>query len=393
MFLDEQVLTPLLTIIRHAERVQGNVSVYHDELQTIAQAADIVGYQLIKYRDSLTRQDYFVLAEQDDKPIRHWGMYVFRLGVGTDYVVQVPRPLYEINSFEYSVALFERLQAQALMIGTSHPYANFDGSADLINPDNKLSVFNLVNQVLLREAHDDELMLINVRAFSYRTDRPFPDADVLFSLADGTVSREQLDRLPRDLLTRLESDGMKVQLIDGSEQTSGYEAGSTAQAFYLEATANKHFAILWLSPNARAGYRQQSENQLLAAQFNSLNIRSLEQDLGSYLQQQLGFSSNSVLDDSFRTLLTQYMNEQDVTRLQQVVGSARDKGYLLTRVLDRNSKQVFLVIHDAAGVPFALTNLAARTQDASYIDDKLPLSGQVIEFINQRKTWLLRRPD
>lgn len=393
LFLDEQVLTPLLKIIRHGSLSQGNVAAYTDELQAVAQAADIMGYQLIKYRDRLMQQDYFVLAEFDGKPLRHWGMYVFRLGMSAPYVIQIPRPLYEINSFEYGVALYERLQAQALMIGTNHPYANFDGSADLIDPNNKLSVFNLVNQVLLREAQDAELMLINARAFSYRTDRPFPNADVIFSLAEGTVSRDQLNRLPRDLLNKIESDGMTVQLIDGSEQTSGYEVGSTAQAFYLEATTNKNFAILWLSPNARAGYRQQSENLLQAAQFNSLNISSEELDLGSYLQQQHGFSSNSVLEQNFRALLNQYISDQDVMRLQQVAGSAADNGYLLARILDRNSKQAFLLIQDSAGIPFALANLTARLQDASYIDAKLPLAGQVNEFINQRKAWLLKQAD
>ena len=391
LFFDEQVLTPLLTVLRDAQ-AQVNISVYGDQLQSIAQAADIIDYQLIKYRDDLTQQDYIVLAEQDDKPLKHWGMYIFRLGVGNPYVVQIPRPLHEVNTFEYGVALFERLKAQALMIGTTHPDANFDGSADLINPDNKLSVFNLVNQVLLREARDAELMLVNARAFSYRADRPFSEADMLFSLADGVVDRGHLGHLPEDLLTRLEHDGMTVQLIDGSEQTSGYEVGSTAQAYYLAATNNKSFAILWLSPSARSGYRQQSENQLQAAQFSSFNISSLEQNLGSYLQQQ-AFSSNVALDDGFRVLLSEYINEPDVLRLQQVVGNAENKGYSLTRLLDRNSKQAFLLIQDTTGIPFALVNLTGRTQDAYYIDGKLPLSVQVAEFINQRKAWLLRRPD
>ena len=393
LFLDEQVFTPLLKIIHHVALGQGTLSIYKDELQTIVQAADIMGYSLIKYRDSLAQQDYFVLAEQDDKPLRHWGIYVFRLGLGNPYGVEIPRPLYEINTFEYGVNLFERLQAKALMIGTTHPDANFYGSSDLINPKNKLSVFNLVNQVLLREAHEAELMLISVRAFSYQLDKPFSNADVLFSMADGIVPREQLLGLPRDLLNRLESDGMNVQLIDGSEETTGYEVGSGAQALYLEATINKNFVILWLSPNVRAGFRQQSENLLQAAQFGSLSIRSSDQELGSYLSQQHSFSVDTVLDESFRALLTQYISDPDVLRLQQVLSLAENKGYLITRVIDRNSKQAFLLIEDTVGVPIALANLTPRNPGASYVDDNLSLSGQVTEFINQRKTWLLRRSD
>ncbi|MFI3188679.1 hypothetical protein BCS42_05270 [Crenothrix sp. D3] len=392
LFLDEQVLTPLLSFIRRIQLEPANNSEDYNELQTIAQASSIMGYSLIKYHDRLSQQDYLVLAEQDNKPAKYWGIYIFRLGVNNHpYGVQIPRPLYEINSLEYGVALFEHLKARILMIGATHPNANLDGSADLITPNNKLSVFNLVNQVVLREAHDTELMQTSVRAFSYRRNKSFPDADIIFSLAEGVVPRELLTPLSKNLLFILESDNMKVQLADGSEQTTGYEVGSTAQAFYLEATAHKNFAILWLSPTARAAYRQQNENLLQAAQFNSLNIPTLEQDLVSYLQQQQGFSSNTVLDNNFRELLTQYTLDQDVTRLQQVVSRANEQSYSLIRLIDRNSKQAIVVCKDAAGVPFALSLLSARTQEASYIDEKLPLPNQVIDFINQRKTWLLKR--
>ena len=386
LFFDERVLTPLLKLVDQAKPV-------NDDLQAISQAANILGYQLIKYHDRSKHQDYLVLVEQENTSPKYWGMYAFRLGASQPYVVQIPRPLFEINSFEYGVALFERLQARVIMVGTTHPYANFDGSADLINPDNKLSLFNLVSQALLREAGSKELMLINARAFSYRTDRPFPDADIIFSPAEGVVTREQLDRLPLELFKRLENDGMRVQLIDGSEQTGGYEVGSTAQAFYLDATQNKHFALLWLSPNARAGYRQQSENQLQTAQFNSLQIATQEQDVGAYLSQQKAFSTATTLNENFRDLLTHYLNEQDVMRLQQVAGSAKDYGYSLTRLLDRNSKQAFLLISNRAGVPFALTNLAALSQETDDIDATQPLAYQIEEFISQRKTWLLRQTD
>jgi len=391
LFFDEQILTPLLATIRNAPRLPGTA--LDDELQIIAQSAGLVGYRLIKYRDGLSQQDYWVLAEQDRQPMRHWGLYVFRLGAANPYVLQIPRPIYEINSFEYGVALFERLQAQALLIGGSHPEANFDGSADLINANNKNSVFNLVNQVLLREAHDTGMMLVSTRAFSYRTDRPFPDTDVIFSLAEGLLAHGQMDKLPQNLLTLLEHDGMSVQLADGSEQTVGYEVGNTAQAFYLAATANKHYAVLWLSPKARAGYRQQSANVLQAAQFSSLQIPSLDENVGAYLEKLRAFSSNTTVDGQFRDLLTQYLKEQDVLRLQQVLGDAEAKGYQVARLIDRNSKQAFIMVKDNAGIPCLLVNLAARAWDATYVDGNSPLTAQVAGYINQRKTWLLRRPD
>lgn len=251
-------------------------------------------------------------------------------------------------------------------------------------------MFNLVNQVILREMHTTRFMPISVRAFSYRPDKPTPTADAVLSLAEGIVPRAAMTDLPANVLTALEHDGLNVQLIDGSEQTSGYEVGSTAQALYLNATNNKAFAILWLSPTLRATYRQQSDNQLQAAQFTLFHITSVEQDVGVYLQHQ-GFSNNTVLDDTFRTLLTQYTHDQNVMRLQQVLDRAKIQGYSLLRLIDRNSKQAFVVCHNSAGKPFALLNLTPKTPAVYYIQMQLPLANQVAEFINQRSTWLIRQ--
>ncbi len=391
LFFDEHVLAPLLAVIRTAQHAPSVA--YDDELQIVAQAAAVVGFQLFNYHDGEARQDYLVLTENPNKALRYWGTYVFRLGGGQPYILQIPRPLFEINSLEYGVDLFNRLQAQTLMIGAAHPYANSDGSSDLVNPGNKASVFNLVNEVLLREAREPDLMVVSTRAFAYRTDRPFPKADVVFALAEGMAGRAQLQALPKTLLAQLEKDGMEVQLLDGSEPTSGYEPTGLAQTSYLAATTGKQLAVLWLSPKARAGYRQQNENGLQAAHFNGLEIPSLEQDVGVYLGQQAAFRANTQLPDDLRHLLAQYLAEQDVLRLQQALGRSRALGFQWARLLDRNSKQAFLVVKDAHNRPFAVVNLAARTQETTYIDPALPIAGQVTEFINQRKTWLLRQAD
>ncbi|MBK8816246.1 MAG: poly-gamma-glutamate biosynthesis protein PgsC/CapC [Methylococcaceae bacterium] len=392
LYLDEQVISPLLNLLFQTAVSKTAILAQDKALQTISQAANKIGFQLVKYKDSLTGQEYFILAEQTTSNPRYWGMYLFRIGESSPVAVEIPRPLFEKNSFEYGVSLFERLKAQALFIATTHPGANSDGSADLIDPNNKLSVFNLLNQVLIRKKNEAPLLLLNVRAFSYRSDRPYPDADMVLSLADGIVSRAQLNPLAQNLLTTLESEGFNVKLLDGSDQTSGYEVGATAQSYYLEAASNKTFAMLWLSPTVRAAYRQQSENLLQAAQFNGLEIPTVEGDLETYLQNQNAFSGRETIDLSFRDQVNDYIDQQDVIRLQQILGNAKALGYSLIRFLDRNSKQAFLVINKN-NVSIALTNLGVKKHDVYTVDDRQPLSSQYREYLSQRKTWLLRQVD
>ena len=90
----------------------------------------------MQYRHRHSEQEFIVLHEPETASRRrYWGTYVLRLGAADAYLIQVPRPLYEVNSFEYAVSLFERLNARALLISCAHPDANRDGSADLVRQE------------------------------------------------------------------------------------------------------------------------------------------------------------------------------------------------------------------------------------------------------------------
>ncbi|SHE23602.1 hypothetical protein [methanotrophic endosymbiont of Bathymodiolus puteoserpentis (Logatchev)] len=291
LFLDEQVFTPLLDIVKDYQQIQSWTPELLDDLRIVARSAAIMGYQIIRYRHSTTLRNYLIIAEQEGRQRRYWGTYVLRVAAKQPYVVQIPRPLYEVNSFEYGVSLFGRINATALMVGATHPYANVDNTADLVDLDNTASVFNLFNQVLLREAKSQPLMMLSSRAFGYRPDRPATDADIILALESGVVELQELTTLSKNLLEILEQDGLKVKLLDGSIETQGYEVSSSAQYYYLKATENKNFAVLWLSPLMRSNYRQQDENSWQIAQFTQLAIKSVEYDLGQYLLQHGGLKS------------------------------------------------------------------------------------------------------
>lgn len=388
LYLDELVVTPLLNLLFRPGGTPAQMSADDKTLQAISQAAVKIGFQLVRYLDSSTGREFFILAEEDNSTPRYWGMYLFRVGESNPIAVEIPRPIYEKNSFEYGVSLFERLKAQALFVATTHPGANSDGSADLISPNNKLSVFNLLNQALIRQKNEAPYLLLNIRAFSYRSDRPYPEADMVLSLADGIVSKAQLNPLTRDLLQALEGEGYNVKLLDGSDQTSGYEVGATAQAYYLDAASNKTFGMLWLSPNVRSAFRQQNNNVLQSAQFNSLYIPTEEDDLGAYLLSHRAFSVPDVVDPALQEFVDAYIDRQDVMRLQQISGEAQTAGFTLSRLLDRNSKQTFLVISKKT-IPVGVANLGVKTAGIRYVENQKPQVEQFRDYFGHRERWLL----
>jgi hypothetical protein len=201
------------------------------------------------------------------------------------------------------------------------------------------------------------------------------------------MDSQQLQGLTRKLLATLKADSMSVQLVNGSEATRGYEVGGASQAQYLKATENKKFVMLWLSPLARAGYRQQDKNSWQAAQFNALEVETVEKSLADYIQK-TAFIGNTEEMDTVRELLFRYMDNPDVLRLQQIILQAQEQNYHIKRLLDISSKQAFLLMHNSKGKLVAVANLLPRGRSIKLIDTQFSIEPQIINFIDQRNAWL-----
>lgn len=386
LYFDDEILTPLWLAIHQQYRngnwtVEGNV-----ELKNIAIAATVMNYQLLQYRHHSTQQDYLILTESDAasrnnnarndaphinehdektsttaspaKPRRYWGTYVFRLGTTADYLVQVPRPLYEINSFEYAVSLFERLGAKALLIAGTNPKANLDGTSDIVRIGNVESLFTLVNQVVLRESREAPMMVIHSRAFGHREGSVMPQEDVLLSLHDGRTNPDGLPPLSSGLLKTLSKDGFRTRMVDGSPETAGYEVASIPQSLYLNASNNKEFAILWISPLARASFGAKNNDRQEQAQFYSLNIPSIETDLFDYIAP---LTSKAVKPDIAQTLrrhIQRYLKTHDVVTLQRI--QREYHSYRVIRLVDRDSRQSFMLLLTQDNDLLMIANLDPR---------------------------------
>ena len=359
LYFDEEIITPLLSASRDFYR-DGNWSAEGlDEIRTIQMAAASFGYRLLRYRHSLSGQDYLILSEDEAaRPQRFWGTFVFRLGPAQGYVVQVPRPLFEINSFEYGVALFERLGARALLIAGAHPDTNLDGSANIVQFEHFGSLFSLVSQVLLREAGDAPVMIVHSRAMGYRADAPLPQAQVLVSFAEGTFASIADNQLGQTLLATLDADDLSYQYVDGRPETAGYEVGNVPQSLYLDATRNKGFAVLWLTPEARASYRQQSENRQEQMRFAALGIETRDTDLENYILQQDTSDNRKQLPVALRESIGRYQSLADIVTLRKLQVEWPD--YAWERVIDRNTHQSFLAVFDTQQQLCLVANLHPR---------------------------------
>jgi hypothetical protein len=383
LFFDSEVLTPLLETLRTHAAPDAE-----EELRAIAAAAGLFGYRLTRYRDRPTGADYLILAEPPSPPRRRcWGNYVFRMGPANPYVAQVPRPLFEMNSFEYGIALFERLEASALLIAGTDGYANRNGTSDLLDVRNKVSLFNLVAQVLLRESGEKPLLLLQTRAFGVRPEGPQPTADVLLALGSGSTTRSSLTPLGSGLLDALEADRMSVKFVDGSPEVAGYDATGLLQAGYLDQARNKEFGAVWLSPLARQSYRQQADNKVQEAQFRGLGVPTVEKDLYEHLAGLQTGEGAATVPQEVRRLAERYIASQDAIALYTLL--ERGKGLRFERVLDPGSQQAFLLIYSPGCRLPLVANLVPRQAAApSVLAGDAVTPRRVGQFLDARATWL-----
>jgi gamma-polyglutamate biosynthesis protein CapC len=388
IYLDQEVLTPLLKACEedyiHGEWTKEGVK----RLGAISSLAGALGYQLIRYRHQGTGQDYLILSEKEDlAKKRNWGTYVFRLGQARDYVVQIPRPLTEVNIFEYSVALFERLKAKVFLIGACHPLANVDGSADVVKIENKENMFNLVSQVVLREFGKKPMLAVQCRAFGYKPDVVPPEADAVIAFRSGITRREPLDALARHLLEVLEKDRITFMFADGSPSVMGYEVGGIAQSLYLDHATNKEFAVLWLSPVARPHYRQQTENRIQDQQFRALGVQTVEADLYDEIQKGTARGHSSRIPEDLKLAFQGYMESQDIVVLSGVLAQWPQLHYV--RLIDVSTKQSFLLVYSSDGRLMTVANLFPRDPASSV---NLSLKGDprknVTDYVESRTAWL-----
>ncbi|MES2354532.1 MAG: poly-gamma-glutamate biosynthesis protein PgsC/CapC [Pseudomonadota bacterium] len=387
-FFDEEVLTPLLANVAKEYRKGAWTTVGSEEIGVIRGAASTLGYELLNYRHPSTGAEYLILAEPTNvlpAARRYWGTYVFRVGSTEPFEIQVPQPAFEVNSFELGISLFETLHARALLIGGGAPNVNLDHSANLLALNNKENLFNVVNQALLRATGSAPLLVMQARAVGQRPDLPLPAADVVLAAGKGIPTAEQMSPLTRRLVNVVERYGLTHTFAGDTPQTAGYEAGGLVSSLYLNATENKEFVILWVSPLASAGFREQSEPTPQQAQFQALRVSTVNEDLTSYVARH--GNKLGVLPASLRIALTPYFLTQDIVVLHNAL--KKHSTLRFERVVDATSRQGFLAVLGSDGTLLGLINLAARASETIVPFASDAAHSSIDRFVEARAAWLL----
>jgi len=388
IYFDRQVLTPFLKVFTESYDDQGWTNQGIQSLNALSYLAASVGYEFIRYKDKNSGQDYVILTERKDLPKRkYWGTYVFRMAHSGSYVIQIPRPITELNVFEVGVNLFEQLKARVLLIGGSHPMANVDGSSDIIRIENKVNLFNLVNQAIVRESLDHPMLVIQFRAFVYRPDNPPTDLDKILSLKSGLTTTETMDPLMGPLMTILKKDRNAVGFADGSPSVLGYEVGGITQSLYLDQSRNKEFVVVWISPTTRKYFQQQTENRIQEQQFEALDIPTIQADLFETIHNDKQCLTESRLPSELVSTIADYMETGDVVSLNRLL--IQFGGYRYERLIDISSKQSFILVSSKEGCLVAVANLLPLNTSTGLDVNAGTVTRDVVEeFVNSRSAWL-----
>lgn len=366
LYLDEEILTPLHSVLETGYRDGRWTDEGLEVLSTLARQARGFGYRLLRFRHIASGNDYLILGMRPesgpasdsasgtasepasgpaagavaDPP--YWGTYVFRPGPAQPVAVQVPRPEFERGSAEFGIHLFERVQARSLSIAGTHPRAELDGSTDVTRARARQSLFNLVSQVQVREAGATGLSLVQARALVLAPEVPAPAADLVVTPDRGVTEASALRPASRRVLDRLRDDGLTLQFERGDPETAGLSARRSFQSQYLRASEHSEFMILWLSPFARDDFARRDADLRLQRDMRSLDISSERAALGEWLAARaLGGTAPTARE---RELLGRYAQRDDLVALAALVETTGARG--VQQIFDIESRQAFLALLD-----------------------------------------------
>lgn len=386
LYFDQTVLTPLFTIIkRYGTPNWKNES--QPLLNKIAQSAAQLGYQIILYKHISSGSEYFILRESinayETGRLRHWGTYVFKLGASKPYVIEAPSPIFEAGSFEFAGSLFQQLDASALLISGAHPYANTDGSAQVVARSNPLSLFNLIHQSSLRSLTGQTVTAVQVRGYSAaETD----DASVKLGYYElnkpFAAQQPQFLQLRHYLETLLFSTGAG----DPSEQIKLVPASYTAQARFTKFIPDAHYAEIWLPRSARESFRLINSESALYQQLSALGIEPERHDVAQSLaeKQLTELPADTLL--TVKRMLNQFEQSQNIQFLATLYEQFPSLQLALWQ--DNESLQSYLVVRNAEHQVGLVKNLAPLASSTMEVAETKVTIESLREFIRSRMQWL-----
>ena len=334
-FFDHVILTPLYTLLAYWEERPFDEVAIKKSLQTIAFAAQSIGYTLTWYVDTYKQKKYIILHENNSALKHYWGTYIFGFGKKEEIMIQVPRPFYESHTFEYSLELFEQLNAKVLLLSGAHPLSNSDRSADVMLFKNKQNIFNLVSQVVYRESKLKAMNALQIRGIG--EEEEIESKNAILSFNKGINSIDELTPSQKIIYNYLKSH-IPLVLNDGNPYSAGYDT-TAIQSGYLMQSFNNTFNILWLPYMLRGQYTQRDKNDVVIGAFLALNIEVLTSSFPSIYKKYK--EANTSIAIEIKESIKHYLNTKDIVELEALNNR---KDLQLKVIMDSNNNQPYLLL-------------------------------------------------
>jgi len=378
MFMDHSIIAPILNILELWKDRNSDYDRMEKELVPIAVAAKSIGLQLSWYLDMRNRKRYIILYD-DQKKMRYWGTYVFKVNESKNIMIQVPRPFYESNTFEYGIHLFNQLDAKVLLLSGANPLANDDRSSDIMLKQYRKNMFNLVNQVIYRQSGHEEMNALQIRGKGALYHH---DESAVLAFNNGTTRHKGINAIQAEIFDYLNTR-ISVKVNDGSIESAGYHARSI-QSEYLDQSINNTFNTLWLPYMMRYQHRQLKEDDRLIQQLRHVGIEIVT---GSILDHAPQYEvGGTFCTDKISDQLLHYLEFRDIAELAELNLDERIRIKLFLDgnkppymvVFSEDQQQILFIIKYNALPPYRVkiseaSALSADLLKAFFLDDSIML--------------------
>ena len=216
-------------------------------------------YEVIHVTDDITKKTFLLLRPAGKDGLnKGWGLYFFSLEDNGPYYVQSPHPIFERGTELFGYDLAQILHAKAFLMAGAHPLTYADGRADILEPKNKHSLFNLVHQGLISHYTENPELVVQIR--SHKRDLGVT-APTILSFRHKKL-RGSHTQITNSLINTLTQSGLNPIDQDGRLLTAGLEVGDSAQSRFLRFSNNTEMAALWLPSDLLSSFLFNSFSKL-----------------------------------------------------------------------------------------------------------------------------------
>lgn len=393
LYFDQAILQPVLNLI---DQVAGNAwdQGHQSRLNQISGEAAQFGYQVLLYRHVPTQEQYLIFKEQTQNS-RYWGTYAIKLNAGADhlsdgyadgqinYIVEVPMPIVEQNTFEFGTELFENLDARAILISATHPLANSDGSSQLTSSQNQDSLFNLFHQSLLRHYQHQSPFAVQVRGFTPKGVKEATEEAGKAVVAHFEHRKPGAQSHPAllQLKQKLQQNGLVLRQPDSEQIHQRFEARLNAQSRFTKYINSAHYAEVWLPAQLRYQFKRNNDDDLFSKKIAALNLPTLQVDVKQYLQRQTFVPMAQSSLNSLKSMLDQFSDSQNINQLLIVKQTFEQ----VKLVQDNNSQLYFLLVSDGNNRLQLVANLMPLNDD----EQTRVTTETINSFVDNRQRYLI----